>query len=206
MNKLLSLTAVFICTNLFGQTYIRHTNELSDAFVKRVFNVEELSYPIIETKEWDSLKKVILCFVPYTKTIKYGNETEEETFIVGYVLILTAPNTYRQVLIDTITEDYGGAPIVETVFFANADKDKEREIAVMISYTSFHKGAGIDGTYYETRIYDNPDLLVPTKKLKYLEKLSNQFYCFEGDTQGKASKCKYKDFKAIRIKLKELGF
>ncbi len=206
MSRLFLLITVFAYSNLHGQTYVRQTSESTDVFIKRIFKVDALAHPVIETKEWDPLKKVILCFLRYTKTTRYENETGEETYIVGHVLVPTAPNTYKQILIDSFMEDYGGEPIIETVFFVNADKDKEREIAIMVSYKSIHKGADIDGIYYETHIYDNPNLLDPAPKLKYFEKLSNQFYCFEGDAQGKVNKCRYKDFKEVRIKLKQLGF
>lgn len=207
MNKLL---LVIITTLLFTiahtQTFQRQNNELVDAFVKRVFKVEELAHPIIETREWDSSKKIILCFVPFTKQVKSELETNDETFIVGYILIPTNLYKYKSVLIDTFFEDNGGKPKIETVFFANTDKDKQREVGVTISYLSIHKGAGIYGTYYDTHLYDNPNILSPQKKLTYFEKLSTKFWCFEGDSQGKSTKCKYKNVSAIRATLKQMGF
>ena len=189
----------------FSQSYIRLTNESAEAFAKRVLKVDELAHPVIETKEWDSTRKVIFAFVNTSITLANSMEEEPESVVVGYCFLKITGNNYERTLIDTFHQN-GGEPVIETVFFVNADKDKEREIAIIVRTSQIHRGAGIYGDYYEVFFYNNPDVLAPPAKLSLFKQLSNKFSGFDGDRESKHFTFAYKDVKAIRNALKEMGY
>jgi len=205
--KKLSLTfgLIVLVSFSFAQTFSRLTNESADSFIKRVFKVDELAHSVIETKEWDSTRKVIFAFVA-VNTQSYGQYDEnKESIVLGYCFFKTNSNNYQRALIDTFHEN-GGEPKIETVFFVNADKDKEREIAIIVRTPQIHRGAGVYGDFYDTYFYDNPNLLIPPNKLTLFEKLSSKFSGFEGDQNSKHFKFRYKDVASIRKALKVMGY
>ena len=112
---------------------------------------------------------------------------------------------YTKILIDTITPD-GGDPEIISVFFANADKDIEKELIVLCKYPQVHYDYG--GDFYETFIYDTPTTKV--KRLKYFKELSEKFWGCECDwreeNNRKPEKAKYKTAKSIKIRLKQMGY
>lgn len=176
---LFSLILSLITASLFAQTFTRKNNEPADAFVKRIANTNELAHPVIETKEWDSLKKAILYFVA-------GNN-ETDNFIVGHLLVPLALNTYKQVLIDTFWQNGGTVSLtIETVLFANADNDKRREIIIMTraqAHSPRFADNDLEGFYYQSFVYDDPNLQVPQSKLPPLPEISKRFdEEFEGST------------------------
>ena len=205
--KKLSLTFTFIILTFFSfsQTFSRLANESADSFIKRVFKVDELAHPVIETKEWDSAKKVIFAFIAINTQAYEHYDENKESIVLGYCFFKTSSNLYQRALIDTFHEN-GGEPKIETVFFANTDKDKEREIAIIVRTPQIHRGAGIYGDFYDIYFYDNPNLLLPPNKLALFEKLSSKFSGFEGDQNNKHFKFRYKDVASIRKALKEMGY
>jgi hypothetical protein len=197
---------VFVCKS---QTLRRLTNESAETFVKRVYKVEELSHPIIVTKEWDTTKKVIICFIEF--------ESNEGGGILGYLLTPSDNQIYEQTLIDSFFIGGGARErTIETVFFANADKDKQREIVIMtkaMAWSPRYADNYLDGYFYENYIYDNYDLGKPPKSLTQFKKLSEEFQEFEGAVNNsktgrliRKEKAKYKDLKSIRNRLKQLGY
>jgi hypothetical protein len=203
---ILTLTLVFASE---AQTFQRLTNESAETFIKRIYKVEELSHPIIETKEWDTSKKVIICFIEF--------ESNEGGGVLGYLLTPTINQIYKQTLIDTFFQGGGASSRkIETVFFANADKDKPREIIVMtkaMAHSPRYADNDLQGYFYESYIYDNYNLQEPPNSLTQFKKLSEEFQEFEGIANDsktsrflRKEKAKYKDSKAIRLKLKQLGY
>ena len=207
-----SLLTILILTLIFfskAQTYQRLTNESAEVFIKRVYNVEELSHPIIETKEWDTTKKVIICFIEFNSNDGGG--------FLGYLLTPTINQIYKQTLIDTFFIGGGARErTIENVLFANADNDKTREIIVMtkaMAWSPRYADNYLDGYFYESYIYDNYNLVTPPNSLTQFKKLSEEFQEFEGITNDSKTgrilqkeKAKYKDSKAIRLRLKQLGY
>jgi hypothetical protein len=206
MKKLLFTFTFFLFLSFsFAQTFSRLTNESADSFIKRIFRVEELAHPVIETKEWDSSRKVIFAFIAINSQSQDLYDENKESIVIGYCFLKMNANDYQRVLIDTFHEN-GGEPRIETVFFVNADKDKEREIAIMVRTPQIHRGAGVDGDFYDTYFYDNTDLLKPAGKLNLFEKLSAKFSGFDGDQEGKHVNFQFKDVATIRRALKGMGY
>lgn len=203
---------VLICYSVIGsaQTFERQKTETADQFIKRITQRDELPHPVIETKEWDSLRKVIIYFT--------NVEKEDEEIIVGYLLVLTNELSYKRILIDTFYTDGGSSSRkIESVFFANVNIDKDREIVVMTSSEAKSPrfaDNNVEGVYYDTYIYDKPNLNNPTIRLKFYNDLSAKFSDnFEGtisDRQTgkliKTKKAKYKTVSSVRAGLKQMGY
>lgn len=206
------------CCELKAQTYLRNSNETADAFVKRIYKVQELVHPVIETKEWDSVRKVIICFCVVDRP-------NENSVILGNLLIPMSKNKYQPILIDSFPyEDPTIWPTkIESVFFANADKDSAREIVIQSTNVSHSRQVYsrlLEGTFYQTYVYDNPDLNNLQKRLPTFALLNKKFEEeFEGATYDqdrpnkdgsprliKKTKAKYKTVDAVRKALKEMGF
>jgi hypothetical protein len=203
---ILTLTLMLVSK---AQTFQRMTDENAEDFAKRIYKVDELSHPIIETKEWDKTKNVIICFIKF--------DTNEGGGVLGYLLTQADNENYKQTLIDTFFQGGGARSIkIETVFFANADKDKQREIIVMtksLAHSPRYADNDLEGYFYESYIYDNYNLQTPPTSLTQFKKLSEEFQEFDGvENDSKTGrflrreKAKYKDSKAIRLRLKQLGY
>ncbi|MBS0645315.1 MAG: hypothetical protein JSR97_01820 [Verrucomicrobia bacterium] len=207
------ITAIIFLTitfNLTAQTFQKQTNESAENFVKRIYEITELPHPVIVTKEWDTTKPVIICIVGFSAEQTSGG-------YIGYILTPTKDNFYQQTVIDTFWQG-GGASSNEitSIFFANTDKDKQREIIVMttaVSRSPRFADNSVVGNYYESYVYDNFDLTNPPKQLTELKKMSELFQEFDGKIYSaktgkflRAEKAKYKTVKSIRQKLKLLGY
>jgi hypothetical protein len=53
--------------------------------------------------------------------------------VAGYIYLLESANRYQKILIDNFGPE-GGDPKIESVFFANADKDETKELIVICSW------------------------------------------------------------------------
>ena len=156
---LLSLTAVSVP----AQTFKRNKNEITERFIKRITHTDNeetsdnfyLAYEIVETKEWDSTKTILLAFI----------HTPDE-IVIGQMFVPIDSFTYRQVLVDSFAT-LGNTAEITGVFFLNVDADKTRELIVMTTYDQGQKGNTIKKIYWNL-IFDNPTLSVLPKKLKYL--------------------------------------
>lgn len=209
INCLLLIVFLSASVSAHSQTITRRPNETAEAFVKRSFSIDELPHPVIETSEWDSTKKVIIFF----------KNDEDGVDVTGYILTPVNGNSYYITLIDTFYQQ--GAqlqPKIETVFFANADKDSAREI-IIITKAEAHPPRYADqdfsGYFYNVAVYDNPVIPNPVKRLHYFDKLSEKLSedSFEGSTfdkqTGKLIKketAKYKTVSSIRQALKNMGY
>lgn len=200
------LLITVICNS---QISTRKPGESPDAFSKRIFNVTTLAYPIIETNVWDANKKVIICFFEFSNT--------EERGILGYLLTPINKSTYQQTFIDSFNVSGGiGSVKIENVFFANTDIDNENEIVITTKSPirlPRYSDINVQGNFFDNYFYDNYKLTIPPFALTKFLKLSEKFSDFEGITYDnetgkvkKREKSKYKDPKAVKLKLKEIGF
>jgi hypothetical protein len=211
MKKTLSLIlSLTIAVTLTAQTFQKQTNESAENFAKRIYEITELAHPVIVTKEWDSTKTVIICVVGFSAEHTSGG-------YIGYILTPTKNNYYQQTIIDTFWQGGGvSSRDITDIFFANTDKDKQREIIVMtkaVSKSPRFADNSVVGNYFENYVYDNFNLQNPPKRLTEIKKMSELFQEFEGKIYSaktgkflKAEKAKYKTVKSIRLKLKELGY
>ena len=117
----------------FAQEVKRLENETLENFARRVSpSQSELTHSVIETEAWGH-KKTVLAF--YETEFKISSQIEQK--IVGYIFLPQDANTYQKILIGTF-EPEGGPPQIEAVFFANADRDKAKELIVICSWPQRH--------------------------------------------------------------------
>lgn len=195
-------------TNTYSQNFIREKKESTETFVKRIYNAEQgdIKYHIIETAEWNNSKRVIIYFIG------------DEYSVAGYLLTPINDSTYKQTSIDYFGGNAATFGVeITNVFFANADKDKQREIIIttkLRSKSPRFADNSVQGYYYENHIYDNPNLNTPLDSLKLNKELTEKFsQGFEGSIYDKKNgklirkeKAKNKDEKYIRLRLKQMGY
>jgi hypothetical protein len=207
MRHILILTAtLFASTTFFGQTLVRQEHETVQAFIDRLKPENSvLAHDIIETDVLDSTKRIVIAFFRLERYPLYKTSTPIYTdyslnsYFVGYLYLPLTSNSYQRLLLDTIPPD-GGSGQVISVFFANADKDRGRELVVLCQFDQFHHSFG--GTTYETFIYD-----YSKGKTRYLQALSKRFSGCECDFEdGTRKRAKYKTAQDIRTGLIKMGY
>ncbi|ANH83129.1 hypothetical protein A8C56_21010 [Niabella ginsenosidivorans] len=209
MNKtvIISFLAIIIFAQFsFAQTIKRQENESIEQFADRIRPDSStlIEHQIFETKNFDP-KNAILAFYQKTITETYqtGTYTDHDQYniILGYLYLPSTENNYRRILIDTIPPD-GGDPEILSVFYVNADKDTDKELAVLCKYEQRHYDYG--GAFYETFIYDFDK---KSNRFTYLEKLSDKLFgCECGFRDGRNETAKYKTAKDVREGLRKMGY
>lgn len=165
----------------------------------------EIAHPVIETKVWGK-KNVIIAFYE-SRYIDNENTTspQERQYIEGFLLVPDTKNNYKKILIDRF-EDDNVDTIITSVFFANADKDKEKEL-IILTCCSHRLQLIYDGTEYSTNVFDNFDMNKPPKKMNYLSDISGTLQGgFEGEREDGPSKANFKTASEVKVELKRLGF
>lgn len=206
MRNVIYIAILFLFSTLsVGQTVQKLDSETMKQFVERNKpNNSALNLGVIE-KKWNS-NTVLLAFYDQTYKLSKESDTEHQDYhrIIATLFFREGKNNYRKILIDTIDSE-GGDPKIETVFFANADKDLEQEIVIIASWEQRHYDFG--GTLYRTLIFDNV-LSDDKKKMNYIknisEKLDGGCQCDYRD--GTSKKAKFKTEDDIKSELIKLGF
>ncbi|UPT69330.1 MAG: hypothetical protein M0D53_08830 [Flavobacterium sp. JAD_PAG50586_2] len=96
---------------------------------------------------------------------------------------------------------------IRSVFFANADKDAEKEL-IIISTVTHRLQYLYDGTEYSTLVFDNFEVNKTPLELDILYEISEKLSGgFEGyvDAEGN-KKAKIKNAEEVKKKLKKLGY
>jgi hypothetical protein len=189
----------------FGQLVQRPDGETAEQFASRLKpDNSTLTYKIIETK-WNGLPVVVALYDQTYKLLKQ-NDPDQQTYhrIIGTVFIRLDSNYYSKTSFGTIDTE-GGDPIIETVFFANADKDKTKELIVIASWQQRHYE--VNGTLYGTFVFDH-ELTSATLEWNLLEDISNQLSggCECSWSDGTSKKAKFKTENDIRAELLRLSY
>jgi hypothetical protein len=162
LKPFLFILVVFLSlTVAHGQTFKRQANETAEKFITRVTKFPN-NYPstIIETREWDTSKVIILAFIP----------TPDE-ITIGLMFVPIDSLTYKQILIDSFST-LGNTARVENVFFFNVDNDEAKELVVMTTYNQSQYGQS--HKVYWNLLFDDPNFSALTKKLKDLPQISKK--------------------------------
>lgn len=188
----------------FGQVVERFDNETPEQFITRFQPENSISPENVIVTIWNTTP-VIIAFYDQTYTLD-SNKTHREEYhrIIAVAFMQERTNSYRKILIDII-ENEGGTPHIDTVFFANADKDIQKELILIVSWPVRHYD--VNGTLYETFIYnDLPSNTQTTPKyLQYIsEKLSGGCNCNWRD--GTHKKAKFKTAADVKRGLKRLRY
>jgi hypothetical protein len=199
----LLLLAFFMWTGFsYAQEVRRFENETLEDFAKRHGPPQaELTHNVIETEAWGKQKTVIAFYIVQIK-LKDGTPA---TQVDGYLFIPKSTDTYEKILIKNFEEE-GDTPKVEAVFFANADKDKAKELIVICSWLQRHYD--VNGTIYRTFVFDDLRPGANPIRLSSLEDVSQRV---SGDCEcewrdGRKKRSKYKTAGSVKAGLKKLGF
>jgi len=107
-------------------------------------------------------------------------------------------------MIDTFTNE--DKPVkIASVFFANADTDKTKELIIMT--TGDRRDKQITGTLYNTRVYDNTFARIFPARLRRLDDISGKLDGgWEGTVNNKPSKARFKTPKEVTETLVKMGY
>ena len=208
MKNCINITILFFWTTLsFGQIELvpRKENETVEQFAERQKPENStLAHTILKTK-WNG-NSVIISLYDITYKLPIQNDPDQQTYhkIEGFVFSQLDKNSYSKVTFGTIDTE-GGNPIIETVFFANADNDKAKELVIIASWE--HRHYDITGTLYGTYVFDN-ETLEKTLDLKFLEEISKKIDggCECTWSDGTNKKAKFKTAMEVRQELIRLGY
>lgn len=185
----------------FGQVIERQNNETAKQFAERQKpDNSSLTHKVLETN-WNSLP-VIIAF--YDQVYKPNCSEQAYHRIVGTVFIKLDNNSYRKTTLEAIDSE-GGDPHIESVFFANTDKDKTNELIIIASWYQRHYF--VMGTLYGTFVFDR-ELASTALEWQLLEQISKKLDggCDCTWEDGKSKKAKFTTASEIKKKLIRLGY
>jgi hypothetical protein len=198
---------VFWTTLSFGQIQLvtRKDNETAEQFAERQKPENSiLAHKVLETK-WNG-NSVIISLYDITYKLPEQNDSDEQTYhkIEGFVFSELGENTYSIVTFGTIDTE-GGDPLIQTVFFANADNDKSKELIIVASWEQKHYD--VNGTLYGSYVFDD-ETIEKTLDLKFLKKISKELAggCECSWSNGTNKKAKFKTASEVKRELIRLGY
>ncbi len=208
MRHLINITILLFWTTLsFGQIQLiaRKDKETVEQFAERQKPENStLTHKVLETK-WNG-NSTIISLYDITYKLPEENDPGQQTYhkIIGFVFSELGKNTYSKVTFGTIDTE-GGNPSIETIFFANADSDKAKEIIIIASWEQRHYD--VNGTLYGTYVFDN-QTIEKTFDLKFLEEISKKLDggCECNWRDGTNKKSKFKTASEVKKELARLGF
>jgi hypothetical protein len=136
-------------------------------------------------------------FVDYPVQQKVQGEAETDVMLKAFI---PSAGGYKAVDIGMFEEE-GGTAEVRAVAFANADRDKARELVVLVAWPVQHYD--VEGTYYQVRIYD--DLGAGAHPLTALNTHFGEG-CDCNRRDDKPDRFRYKTIAAIRKELVRMGY
>ncbi|NWK95616.1 hypothetical protein DM806_08015 [Sphingobium lactosutens] len=129
-----------------------------------------------------------------------GKEGEEERQLVMLAETMDGPPVRV-----TVGEQKGGAPRIAAIGFANADRDKAKELIVILAWDIRHYD--VSGTLYDVRILDDwkpgQRALSPVKAAGRLFK---HYECDCGRRDGPDMIAKFQTIAAVKQALKRAGY
>lgn len=161
-------------------------------------------HSVIQTTLWGKENCIIVFYEGrFTEDTQYQYEHQ---YVDAYLLVPNEQNDYKKVLIYHFEDDNVDTEI-QSVFFANADSDPQKELIILS--TCYHRLQYLyEGTEYNTSVFDDFDTAKPPKKMTYLSKISTQLDGgFEGFLESNPnSKALFKTASDVRKELKRLGY
>ena len=195
MHRLLAATLLVAATCAQGALLFRAPQESARRFAQRHAPGAVIVHRVLETDAW-GVRHAIIAF-------QRVESREGERRIEGVLYLPRRPGEYRRIEIDTYPPE-GGAPRIESVFFADAGAERRRVLVVLVAWPQAH--ADVRGTLHGVFVYDRPqdDLdetrLPPDRETgKRLEPGCDCTY-----RDGRQTHARYKSAEAVRAALKEL--
>lgn len=196
---ILTLSALAACgaSALTLDDYVRVPGESAESYVERVKpDGFELAYGIFETDVWDKKAKSIVAFFAKPATEDAAGEVQGYVYMKQYDV-----DYYRDISIGPFDSERDPVEILD-VFFADVDKDPEKEMAIIQRQFVMHYD--FTGYICDVRFFDNPDIYYDS--LAEIDKFGQSFVSFEGSSQeGMSYEPEYTTKASVLAKLKKLG-
>ena len=165
----------------------------------------KIIHKVINADIWGRKNSIIAFYETTYIDSTSTTEKYERQYVEGYIYVLQNKN-WRKILISKFEDDNVFTEI-QSVFFANADNDKEKELIILT--TCKHNLQYLyDGTEYSTWVFDNFTNDKIPNELKYLtnisEKLEGGFEGYLEDNEN--STAKFVNATEVKIELKRLGY
>ncbi|WCM42214.1 hypothetical protein MG290_00660 [Flavobacterium sp. CBA20B-1] len=195
---------VFLLMPFWTAKIIAQENDTSFIAEKWLPENYTIAHQPIKTKLWN-IENVVIVFYETPVYRQYKNITYTHNKVRGFLLV-PYKNTYKMVLIDAYEDDNVATEIL-SVFFANIDNDKEKELIVLTA--NDHRLQYLyEGRDYGIYFYDNFENNTIPNQLKAiyrkdLERFQGDFEGFKAEQEWKAQ---FKNADAIKKELKKMGF
>lgn len=175
-----------------AQEATRAAGESDIVFAKRALHLSEESKPNVTAVAWNGVPTL---FVDYTTS---GEDPERPL-----VALQQQPSGGYRTLRVTVGEQEGGTPDIAAIGFANADRDKAKELVVILTWPTRHYD--VEGTFYEVSIFDDAK---PGQDALSLLKISDHFggECDCSWRDGKSKHYRFKTIAAVKAELTKLGY
>ena len=176
------LNFIFLFLIVFGYGQ-KSANQVAEKFKP---NNSTIVHKVIQQTIWGHKDAVIVFYESHYIDSISTTEHRERQYVDAYLLIPTKTN-YKKILINRFEDDNVDTEI-QSVFFANADQDLEKELIIMSTVT--HRLQYLyDGTEYSTTVLDNFKPNVIPLQLKILDEISQKLSGgFEGYLDGEGQK------------------
>lgn len=175
MKKLLYITLfLFIGSTAWTQTiYQRQSNESTKTFFDRVkppTGQKSISVDNFIVTPYQNNKDTVY-IVTYIEELNTFNSSTTHRYFI-YLFFPTDNNKYEMMFIAVINnwEKTYVPPIIDNIFFANADKDKAKEIVIFYHYKL------PEGIRYDTQVFDAPDINKHQNNLSELTEIGRKLY------------------------------
>ena len=188
-----------------AQVVMRLNDETPEHFASRFKPYNSvITYRVIPAT-WNN-KSVIFAF--YDQEFQLPKQKDSlqqgDHRIIAIMFAEGEKNHFTKVLVDLIGSE-GGSPVIDTLFFLNADSDTLKELALVVSWEQKHYD--VNGTLYGTLVFDNmqakeQEKLTILKEIS--EKLDGGCECTWKD--GTRKKAKFKTAAEITKELERLGY
>lgn len=175
-----------------AQTLDRAPGENDASFATRVLGLPKEAEPHTTLAAWNGVPTL---FVDY----KTGDADPERPLVA---LQRMAAGGYRTIQV-TLGEQEGGTPDILAIGFANADRDPDKELIIILAWPQVHYD--FSGTLYEVRLFDAPK---PGQAELTLLSVSRKFGmgCECGRRDGPDEHYRFKTVAAVKAELKRLGY
>jgi hypothetical protein len=167
----------------------------------------ELAHGPLSTK-WNSIPVLIVFYrIPVEEVQLFPAYISRTKYSIldGYVYTGAGrPGAWRRIFIGSILPE-GNDPEIESVFFANADRDSKKELSVLVKWEQNH--ADFSGTLWGAFFYD--DAFSGRDSLRLLtdagKKLGMSCQCYRRDGEENETGL-YQSAAEVKARLKTLGY
>jgi len=172
-----------------------------------LYGEPELAHGPLTTK-WNSVPVIVAFYkIPVEEVTIFPSYIDRTRYSIldGYVYAgAGTPGAWKRISMGSILPE-GGDPEIEAVFFANADRDSKKELAVLVKWEM--NNADVSGTLRNAFFYD--EAFAARDSLQLLtevgKKLGMTCQCFRRDG-GENETGLYQSAAEVKARLKTLGY